>query len=87
MFDSKKDRAELSPINKLHSRTKRFMRRFNATRIYKKNEMEADHVTAWSKGGSSTLDNCDLLCKTHNKSLMMLSDMFFLSVCDWSGPV
>lgn len=29
VFDSKKDRAELSPINTLHSRTKRFMRRFN----------------------------------------------------------
>lgn len=40
----------------------------NSDRIYKKNEMEADHVTAWSKGGSSTLDNCEMLCKTHNRS-------------------
>jgi len=40
----------------------------NKTRVYKKNEMEADHVTAWSKGGDSTLDNCEMLCKTHNRS-------------------
>ena len=38
----------------------------NKDRIYKLTEMEADHVTAWSKGGESTLDNCEMLCKTHN---------------------
>ena len=37
------------------------------TRIYKINEMDADHVTAWSKGGSTSIDNCQMLCKTHNK--------------------
>ena len=40
----------------------------NRTRIYKINEMDADHVTAWSKGGATTLDNCEMLCKTHNRS-------------------
>lgn len=40
----------------------------NKTRIYKQNEMEADHVTAWSKGGTSTLENCEMLCKTHNQA-------------------
>lgn len=40
----------------------------NKARIYKLNEMDADHVTAWSKGGSTTLDNCEMLCKTHNRS-------------------
>jgi hypothetical protein len=40
----------------------------NKERIYKANEMEADHVTAWSKGGTSTLDNCEMLCVTHNRS-------------------
>lgn len=25
----------------------------------------ADHVTAWSKGGSSDAKNCQMLCKTH----------------------
>ena len=38
------------------------------TRIYKINEMYADHVTAWSNGGSTDIDNCQMLCKTHNRS-------------------
>lgn len=37
-------------------------------RLWKYNEMEADHVTAWSKGGSTDADNCQMLCKTHNAS-------------------
>lgn len=40
----------------------------NKTRIYKRNEMDADHVTAWSKGGASTLANCEMLCKNHNRA-------------------
>lgn len=40
----------------------------NKTRIYKLTEMDADHVTAWSKGGSTTLSNCQMLCKTHNRA-------------------
>lgn len=40
----------------------------NKTRIYKITEMDADHVTAWSKGGSTTIENCEMLCKTHNRS-------------------
>lgn len=40
----------------------------NKTRIWKLTEMEADHVTAWSKGGESTIDNCEMLCVTHNRS-------------------
>ena len=40
----------------------------NKTRIYKPDEMDADHVTAWSKGGQSTLDNCVMLCVTHNRA-------------------
>lgn len=39
----------------------------NKTRIWKLQEMDADHVTAWSKGGSTTKDNCQMLCKTHNR--------------------
>jgi hypothetical protein len=38
----------------------------NATRVYLRKEMEADHVTAWSLGGASDLDNCEMLCKPHN---------------------
>ena len=40
----------------------------NAHRIWKLEEMDADHVTAWSKGGETTIDNCQMLCKTHNRS-------------------
>lgn len=40
----------------------------NKARIYKFDEMDADHVTAWSKGGDSSLANCQMLCKTHNKA-------------------
>lgn len=40
----------------------------NKTRIYKPKEMEADHVAAWSKGGLSTLENCEMLCVPHNRS-------------------
>lgn len=34
---------------------------------YEINEMEADHVTAWSKGGTTTSDNCQMLCIHHNR--------------------
>ena len=40
----------------------------NRTRIYKFSEMDADHVTAWSKGGATDIRNCQMLCKTHNSA-------------------
>ena len=40
----------------------------NRTRIWKQNEMDADHVTAWSKGGATDIGNCQMLCKTHNRA-------------------
>lgn len=40
----------------------------NRTRIYKFSDMDADHVTAWSNGGSTDESNCMMLCKTHNRS-------------------
>ncbi|MBY4893050.1 DUF262 domain-containing protein [Rhodobacteraceae bacterium N5(2021)] len=40
----------------------------NATRIWAKSEMDADHVSAWSKGGSTDLSNCEMLCVTHNRA-------------------
>lgn len=39
----------------------------NHNRIWKLNEMDADHVKAWSKGGATDISNCEMLCKTHNK--------------------
>ena len=38
-----------------------------AKKIYGYNEMDADHVTAWSKGGETTAANCQMLCKAHNR--------------------
>lgn len=40
----------------------------NAHRIYKESEMDADHVTAWSRGGATDEANCQMLCKTHNRA-------------------
>lgn len=40
----------------------------NSKRIYKLNEMDADHVTAWSNGGATDISNCTMLCKTHNRA-------------------
>ena len=40
----------------------------NKTRIWKQSEMDADHVTAWSKGGATDISNCQMLCKTHNRA-------------------
>jgi len=40
----------------------------NKTRIWQLKEMDADHVTAWSNGGETTKDNCQMLCKTHNRA-------------------
>lgn len=40
----------------------------NKNKIWKLKEMDADHVTAWSKGGATDLKNCEMLCKTHNQA-------------------
>jgi len=40
----------------------------NKSKIYRLSEMDADHVSAWSKGGESTAENCQMLCSTHNRA-------------------
>ena len=40
----------------------------NKGKAWKLDEMDADHVTAWSKGGGTTAKNCQMLCKTHNRA-------------------
>ena len=40
----------------------------NKIKIWKVGEMDADHVSAWSKGGATDIKNCQLLCKTHNRA-------------------
>ncbi|MFH1029660.1 MAG: HNH endonuclease [bacterium] len=39
----------------------------NKKKIWSLNDMDADHVSAWSKGGKSNIKNCQMLCKTHNR--------------------
>lgn len=34
---------------------------------YELSEMEADHITPWSEGGKTNLENCQMLCKEHNR--------------------
>jgi 5-methylcytosine-specific restriction endonuclease McrA len=40
----------------------------NKSKIWKLVEMDADHVSAWSKGGDTNIKNCQMLCKTHNRA-------------------
>jgi hypothetical protein len=40
----------------------------NKARIWTFADMDADHVAAWSKGGATVASNCQMLCKTHNRS-------------------
>ena len=40
----------------------------NKTKIWSLAEMDADHVSAWSKGGATNIKNCEMLCKTHNRA-------------------
>ena len=35
--------------------------------VYTFDQMEADHVTAWSNGGDTSEANCQMLCKYHNR--------------------
>lgn len=34
---------------------------------YEFEEMEADHIKPWSEGGKTEINNCQLLCKEHNR--------------------
>lgn len=40
----------------------------NKKKIWSLNDMDADHVAAWSKGGATDAKNCQMLCKTHNRA-------------------
>ncbi len=36
-------------------------------KLWDLNEMEADHITPWHEGGKTISENCQMLCKTHNR--------------------
>lgn len=40
----------------------------NKSKIWPSKDMDADHVAAWSRGGKTSADNCQMLCKTHNRA-------------------
>jgi len=40
----------------------------NKNKIWNQSDMDADHVSAWSKGGATDIKNCQMLCKTHNRA-------------------
>lgn len=40
----------------------------NKNKVWTLSEMDADHVSAWSKGGGSSAENCQMLCTTHNRA-------------------
>jgi len=40
----------------------------NKSKVWSFSEMDADHVAAWSKGGTTAVKNCQILCKTHNRA-------------------
>ena len=37
-------------------------------KIWDLKEMEADHIVPWSEGGKTIAENCQMLCKTHNRT-------------------
>lgn len=39
-----------------------------SNKIFRLDEMDADHIIPWSKGGKTTKENCQLLCQYHNRS-------------------
>ena len=40
----------------------------NNKKIWSIWEMDADHVSAWSKGWATDIKNCQMLCKSHNRA-------------------
>lgn len=40
----------------------------NKAKIWNIDDMDADHISAWSKGGKSNAENCEVLCKSHNRA-------------------
>ncbi|TMM58783.1 DUF262 domain-containing protein [Maribacter algarum] len=40
----------------------------NKSKVWAIKDMDADHVSAWSKGGKTDVSNCEMLCKTHNRA-------------------
>jgi 5-methylcytosine-specific restriction endonuclease McrA len=57
----------------------------NKTKIWSLKDMDADHVTAWSKGGATNKANCEMLCKTHNRAKGNRSIDFGFRISDFGS--
>jgi len=40
----------------------------NKIKVWSLRDVDADHVTAWSKGGAADISSCEMLYKTHNRA-------------------
>lgn len=40
----------------------------NKARVYDSDKRDADHVTAWSRGGDRSAANCEMLCQTNHRA-------------------
>lgn len=50
-----------------YERQKGFCPRCPPDKHYDLKDMEADHITPWHEGGKTTAENCQMLCKRHNR--------------------
>jgi len=41
---------------------------FSTLRVGDITETEADHITPWHEGGKTIAENCQMLCKEHNRT-------------------
>lgn len=70
MFDQKTKRVVYAKQTRCSAKVKSNCPCDNAkkARIYDFEEMDADHVSAWSKGDVSSDKSSPLLCTTHNRA-------------------
>ncbi len=40
----------------------------NKAKLWTIKDMDADHVSPWSRGGATVASNCQMLCKRHNRA-------------------
>lgn len=55
-------------IRKVYEKQKGICPACNSDKHWDLDEMEADHIIPWSKGGKSIEDNCQMLCMHHNRT-------------------
>jgi len=52
---------------KVYERQKGICPKCEKEKSYELSEMEADHINPWHEGGKTVEDNCQMLCKNHNR--------------------